>query len=95
MNRIDTQKAIELMNDTNGQVFSAVFTKKDGTDRVMTCRTKVTKHLKGVGAKYDARSKGLYCVFDMSKKAYRMINLNSLKAIRINKTDYVVLKESN
>ena len=94
MNRIDTNKAVELMNETQGKVFSAVFTKKDGTDRVMTCRTKVTKHLKGVGAKYDAKSKGLYCVFDMHKKAYRMINLNSLKSIQINKNVYVVLKDS-
>lgn len=93
MNRIDTQKAIDLMNDTQGKVFSAVFTKKDGTDRVMTCRTKVTKHLKGVGAKYDAKSKGLYCVFDMHKKAYRMINLNALKSIQINKIVYIVLKD--
>lgn len=95
MNRIDTNKAIELMNSTKGQVFSAVFTKKDGTDRVMTCRTKVTKHLKGVGAKYDAKAKGLYCVFDMHKKAYRMINLNALKSLQINKNVYIVLKDSN
>lgn len=93
MKTIDTIKAAELMSDTNGQVFSAVFTKKDGTDRHMTCRTKVTKHLKGVGAKYDAKAKGLFCVFDMHKKAYRMINLNSLKSIQINKNVYIVLKD--
>ena len=43
---INKDKAKELINQSNGRIFSSVFIKKDGTHRLMNARTKVKKHLK-------------------------------------------------
>lgn len=60
---------------TNGKFFSVSFIKKDGTTRKMTARLGVKKNLKGVGLKFNPSEKNLIVVFDVHKKAYRMINL--------------------
>jgi hypothetical protein len=60
---------------TNGKFFSVSFIKKDGTTRKMTARLGVKKNLKGVGLKFNPSEKNLIVVFDIHKKAYRMINL--------------------
>lgn len=60
---------------TNGKFFSVSFIKKDGTTRKMTARLGVKKNLKGVGLKFNPTEKNLIVVFDVHKKAYRMINL--------------------
>jgi hypothetical protein len=70
------QELIELTK--NGNIFSVVFVKKDGTRREMVCRLGVKKHLKGGELKFDAKSRGLLPVFDMQKQAYRMVNTKTL-----------------
>lgn len=60
---------------TNGKFFSVSFIKKDGTTRKMTARLGVKKNIKGVGLKFNPTEKNLIVVFDIHKKAYRMINL--------------------
>lgn len=60
---------------TNGKFFSVSFIKKDGTTRKMTARLGVKKDIKGVGLKFNPSEKNLIVVFDVHKKAYRMINL--------------------
>lgn len=62
----------------NGKIFSVTFVKKDGTLRKMTARLGVKKDLKGVGLKFDPAEKNLLVVFDMHKRAYRMINLKTI-----------------
>jgi hypothetical protein len=74
------------------QIFSAKFIKKDGTVRDMVCRLGVKKHLKGGELGYDAKSMGYLPVFDMQKQAYRMININTLIEITINKINYKVVE---
>jgi hypothetical protein len=63
---------------TNGKFFSVSFIKKDGTERRMTARLGVKKDIKGVGMKYDPLERNLIVVFDIHKKAYRMINLSTI-----------------
>lgn len=63
---------------TNGKFFSVSFIKKDGTTRKMTARLGVKKNIKGIGMKYDPSEKNLIVVFDVHKKAYRMINLSTI-----------------
>lgn len=60
---------------TNGKFFSVSFIKKDGTTRKMTARLGVKKNIKGIGMKYNPSERNLIVVFDVHKKAYRMINL--------------------
>jgi hypothetical protein len=63
---------------TNGKFFSVSFIKKDGTERKMTARLGVKKDIKGVGLKFNPSERNLIVVFDIHKKAYRMINLSTI-----------------
>lgn len=63
---------------TNGRFFSVSFVKKDGTTRRMTARLGVKKDIKGVGLKFNPTERNLIVVFDIHKKAYRMINLSTI-----------------
>ena len=63
---------------TNGRFFSVSFVKKDGTKRKMTARLGVKKDIKGVGLKFNPSERNLIVVFDIHKKAYRMINLSTI-----------------
>ena len=65
----------------DGKIASAEFIKKDGSLRKMVFRTKVTKGVTGEGMKYDPAKLGLRTVFDMQKKAFRHINLNTIQTI--------------
>jgi len=93
MKAITKDKAKELIHNTNGKIFSSVFTKKNGDLRIMTGRLKVTKHLTDNARPrpYDPNKYNLICLFDMINKGYRMININTLKQITINKTNYKII----
>ena len=69
---------LEQIKKTNGRIFSVTFVKKDGSIRKMTARLGVKKDLKGVGLKFDPTERSLVVVFDMHKRAYRMINLQTI-----------------
>lgn len=69
---------LEAIKKTKGKIFSVTFVKKDGTIRKMTARLGVKKDLKGVGLGFDPTAKQLVVVFDMHKRAYRMINLQTI-----------------
>jgi hypothetical protein len=97
MKTITTDKAKELIRETNGLIFSSTFIKKDGTHRLMNARLKVTKGLKE-NAKprpYEPSKYNLICVYDMNKKGYRMININTLLTITINKNKYTIEQVSH
>jgi hypothetical protein len=65
----------EKILQTNGRFFSVSFIKKDGTERRMTARLGVKKNIKGVGLKFNPSDHNLMVVYDVHKRAYRMINL--------------------
>ena len=62
--------------------FSAVFTKKNGELRKMNCRLGVKKGVKGVGKNYNDVDYNLLTVYDLKKKAFRAINLDTLEQIK-------------
>lgn len=72
---------------TNGKVFNVVFTKKDGSQRVMTCRTKVKKHVKGGKKTYHLAATSenpIVGVYEMTGKSieeagYRCVYINSIQ----------------
>ena len=51
MKTIDKDTAKQYIYKTNGKIFSAVFTKKDGEKRKMVCRRDVRKYVTGKGLK--------------------------------------------
>tara|TARA_R100000501_G_C2554939_1_gene67978 strand:+ start:56 stop:337 length:282 start_codon:yes stop_codon:yes gene_type:complete len=90
MKKIDKDTAKEYIYATNGKIFSAVFTKKDGEKRKMVCRRGVAKYVKGVGLKFKPEERNLIGVFDMHKKAYRFINIKTLEQIKVKGTTYTI-----
>ena len=90
MKTINKEHAKQLIHNTNGKIFSSVFTKKDGSIRLMTGRLKVTKYLteNAKPRPYDPNKYNLICLFDMINKGYRMINIETLKQLTINKKIY-------
>ncbi len=90
---INTDKAKELIRETNGRIFSSTFIKKDGTHRLMNARLKVSKGLKedAKPQPYEPSKYNLIRVYDMTKKAYRMINFNTLLTLTINKNNYKII----
>ena len=95
--KIDRDTAKKYIYESNGKIFSAVFTKKNGEKRLMNCRTKVHRYVKGKGLPFKPQDKGLMTVFDLQKGEYRFINLNTLKELKINGEEYIIKtnKEKN
>jgi hypothetical protein len=95
MKTIDRDTAKQYIYKTNGKIFSAVFTKKDGEKRKMVCRQGVAKYVKGIGLKFKPEERNLIGVFDMHKKAYRFINIMTLEQIKVKGTKYIIKQKEN
>ena len=75
-------KQEQLRQLVGDKIFTAKFIKKNGEERVMNCRLGVTKHLKGGTMKHDPSSLNHLVVFDMQKKEYRTINVDTLVELK-------------
>ena len=89
MKTLNRNQLVDFINNTSGKFFTVAFTKKDGSTRVMTARTGVTKHLKGGTATYSANPNNIG-VFDTVKGGYRCFDKNSVKVITFKDETYVV-----
>lgn len=87
---ITKDEAKQLIKDTRGKFFTVTFTKKDGSKRVMNARLGVKAYLKGGDLPYNPEDKGLIPVFDVQKKEYRMVNINTISHLKIGNNDYDV-----
>ena len=91
MQTINRTKAKELIKESKGKIFSTTFLKKDNTIRTLTSRTgKQYKSKTGKKAPYKPSDYNLIALYDMRKKAFRMLNLNTLITLSINKTKYII-----
>lgn len=95
MKTITIAQAKDFITNSNGRFFRVDFTKKDGSIRVMVCRTGVKKYVNGIGLKFNPRDFNLLTVFDVTIQQYRMINLNSINKLNINNEQYEVTHEKN
>lgn len=80
---ITIEQAAALIRGTKGKIFTALVTKKDGEERVFNARLGVKKFLRGGSLKYNPDDHGLIPIFDIQKRAYRMININGIKSLKI------------
>lgn len=78
MTRLEAKEAIHNHGD---KIFTVVFIKKNGEQRVMNCRKGVKKGVKGVGLPFDPADYNLMPVFDMQKNAFRMINFDTITSL--------------
>jgi pyruvate/2-oxoglutarate/acetoin dehydrogenase E1 component len=67
----------------DGKTFTVEFIKKDGSNRVMNARLGVKKGTTGTGMAYKPTDRGLLPVYDMQKRAFRMINFDTIIAYTI------------
>jgi len=92
MKAISTDRAKELIRETNGRIFSSTFIKKDQTIRTLTARLgKKYKSKTGKAAPYKAKEYNLLPVYDMRIKAFRMLNFNTLLTLTINKNKFKII----
>lgn len=87
---ITQDQAKQLIKDTKGKFFTVTFIKKDGTERVMNARLGVKAYLRGGELPYNPEAKGLIPVYDMQKHDYRMVNINTIKKLKIGNNEYEV-----
>ena len=97
INRIRAKEILSEMK--NGTIYSVTFVKKDGSVRLMNSIKGTSKGVKGVGLKYDAEDRGLVPVYDIQvakkdptnpEKAWRMININTITNVCVNKESFEV-----
>ena len=99
MIRISKAKATELMHNSKGKVFGVRFIKRTtGESRNMSARLGVRKYLKNPdgndadnGLRFSPSKRNLQVVFDMNKGQYRMVNLDGLTNLKINKEKFEVI----
>tara|TARA_R110002124_G_scaffold133396_1_gene295990 strand:- start:537 stop:869 length:333 start_codon:yes stop_codon:yes gene_type:complete len=91
MKTINKTQAKELIKGSKGLIFSTTFIKKDNTVRTLTSRTgKQYKSKTGRKAPYNPADYNLITLYDMRKKAFRMLNFNTLLTLSINKEKYLI-----
>jgi len=89
---ITNKEAVELLqNRKSGRFFTVTFVKRsNGEVRKMNCRKGVVKYLRGGELRYNPSNKNLITVYDIPKRDYRSINLETVKEIRADKKIYIV-----
>lgn len=90
MKLLQKQEVLSLLQANKNKIFTVSFIKKDGSKRIMNAMLGVKKYLKGGELPYDAKSKGLLPVFDLQKKAYRIISLDTVYNIKVDGDEYIV-----
>jgi hypothetical protein len=80
-NKVITKDAIAIIKSK--KFFSAEFTKKDGSIRKIYGRSGVKKHLKpdAKPQAYKPAEMGYLTIWDMGKKAYRLVNTQTIITI--------------
>ena len=75
---------VEFLRASEGKIMSVDFIKRStGEKRTMNCRLGVKKGITGAGMKYNPLEHNLIPVFDMQKKGFRMIALESVSEVRM------------
>ena len=87
---ITKDQASYLIREYGNSFFSVTFTKKNGELRKLNGRRGVTKYVTGEGLKYAPSGYGLLTVYDIQAKGYRMINANTITALKIRGINYLV-----
>ena len=73
-------KLLMLIEETAGRIFSIGFVKKNGEYRTMKARTGVKAYLRTDNKISPAKkpSNPYVCLFDMDKREYRLVNLDTV-----------------
>ena len=76
----DTVDLAKIIAQTNSKIFLVVFTKTDGSERKMLAKVGVKRYLSKNPNKRKVKTNiNIVKVFDMEKKEYRSIKLDSIR----------------
>jgi len=89
--KITSEHAESLIKNSLGLFFTVDFVKANGTLRRLNGRLHVTKGVKGTGAAYSASDYGYLTVYDVQAKAYRTVNLATLRRVSLDGASYTVV----
>ena len=92
MVKISREAAKNFIKASEGRIFTARNIKKDGTERAMNCRLHVSKGVKGIGLKYNPEERNMLTVFDMKRKEFRTLNIETLYQLNISHEHYEVIE---
>ena len=90
---ISPKDAFDMLWNSAGKIFTAVFKKKDGSERVLTARRHVQKGVTGAGLKYKPSQKGLIPCYEMiggQQGGFKMVNIHTLEVIKFQGQTYSV-----
>jgi hypothetical protein len=79
-----------IINNSKGKIMTIVFRKKDGELRTINTRTGVKQNITGKGLKYDPDTYGYIIVWDMQKKNYRTVNLDTVTTLKAMGKTYAI-----
>lgn len=76
---MQSSRARAVLNQAGSKFVTVIFTKKDGSRRVLNGRLGVTKYLSGGESKLDKEK--FIIIYDVHAKGYRAVNVNSIQEI--------------
>lgn len=89
--RINAVRKLLINANKSNRIYSVGFRKRSTGDyRKMVCRGGVTKGVSGEGLKYNPNDHDLVTVFDMQKKAHRMIPCENVSKVKDRGKHYVI-----
>jgi hypothetical protein len=72
----------------SGRICRVDYSKKNGDNTTMICRTGVKKYLKGTGTTTTDTKKGLIGVYSFDRKGYRTLNVANIMYVKSGSTVY-------
>ena len=71
-----------ILKNSKGKIMTIAYRKKDGTLRTINTRTGVKKDITGKGLTYNPDEYGYVILWDLNKKAYRTVNVNTVTTLK-------------
>lgn len=78
-----------LISAAGGTFFAVTFIKRDGTVRVMNCRSGVRKNTIGVLSRLNPEQ--YFTVYDVQRKGFRAVNKDTILSVRVNGVEAAVV----
>lgn len=72
----------------DGRIFTAKFVKKNGEIRMINARLGVKKGVTGTGKYTSPLQNGMLRVYDMQKRAFRTLNVDTMLELKMNGQTY-------
>jgi hypothetical protein len=82
----------DFINSNKGKIMTIVFRKKDGTIRTLNTRTGVRSNITGKGLSYDPEKYGYLILWDLAKRGYRTVTLDTIEKVKANRETYPVVE---